>query len=300
MTAAVLNVVKPPGMTSHDVVDFVRRFVPRRMRVGHAGTLDPSAAGVLVICLGTATRLTEYLMEGEKEYRAEITLGVATDTLDAEGAVVARHDASSLAEGNARAALAALVGPQMMAPPMYSAARVGGERLYRLARRGESAAPKPRPVTVYSAELVAFSPGERAQALADIRCSKGTYVRVLAAQLGERLGVGAHLSFLVRTAVGRHLLRDAVTLEEIAEAAGHERLEGLCLSPSAALAHLPDIRLPLSAAGAFAQGSAVSCAGSAVGLVRVLDLEGRLVGVGEVLSRPDGASVRPRKVLGDT
>jgi len=297
MNAGVLNVLKPPGMTSHDVVDFVRRFVPRRTRVGHAGTLDPSAAGVLVICLGVATRLTQYLMEGDKEYRAEVALGVATDTLDAEGAVVAEGDASSLSEEEVRAASASLVGPQMMAPPMYSAARVGGERLYELARRGESAEPKPRPVTVHSADLVAFSPGARATALFDIRCSKGTYVRVLAAQLGERLGVGGHLSFLVRTAVGRHLLRDAVTLEEIAEAAEEGRLAALCLSPSAALAHLPEVQVSAAGARAFANGNAAPHQLAAAGLVRVSDPEGRLVGIGEVLSRPDGSSLTPRKVI---
>jgi tRNA pseudouridine55 synthase len=297
MNAGVLSVLKPPGMTSHDVVDFVRRFVPRRARVGHAGTLDPSAAGVLVICLGAATRLAEYLMEGGKEYRAEVALGVTTDTLDADGTVLAECDASSLTEAVVRAALATLVGPQLMAPPMYSAARVRGERLYDLARRGESAEPQPRPVTVHSADLVAFSPGARATALADIRCSKGTYIRVLAAQLGERLGVGAHLSFLVRTAVGCHLLRDAVTLEEIAEAAEAGRLAALCLSPSAALAYLPEVQLSAAATRAFANGSVVPRRPSAAGLVRVSGPEGRLVGIGEVLSRNGGSSLTPRKVL---
>jgi hypothetical protein len=134
--AGFLNVLKPPGMTSHDVVDFLRRQLPARTRVGHAGTLDPAAAGVLVVCVGAATRLTEYLMEGEKRYRMEATLGVTTDSLDVEGTVMAEHDASAVTEEAVRSALASLVGPALMAPPMYSAAQVGGRRLYELARQG--------------------------------------------------------------------------------------------------------------------------------------------------------------------
>ena len=297
MIAGALNVLKPPGMTSHDVVDFVRRWVPRRTRVGHAGTLDPGAAGVLIVCVGGATRLTEYVMEGDKAYRAEVALGVVTDTLDADGAVVAEADASAWTEADVRFALAERVGPQMMAPPMYSAARVGGERLYDLARRGETAEPEPRPVVVHSAELIAFHPGPRARALADIRCSKGTYIRVLAAGLGERLGVGAHLSFLVRTAVGPHRLEAAVTLEEIAEAAERGDLDDLCLTPSAALAHWPEVRLGAGAALLFQRGGAAPCDSDAVGLVRVSGPNGDLIGVGEVIADTVGTSLRPRKVL---
>jgi len=297
MTGGILNVLKPPGMTSHDVVDFVRGLLPKAVKVGHAGTLDPAAAGVLVVCVGPATKLAEYIMGGDKAYRAEAALGVATDSLDAEGAVVAEQDASRVTEDDARTALQALVGPQMMAPPMYSAARVGGKRLYELARKGETVERKARPVTVYSAEMVSFSPGARATVVADIRCTKGTYVRVLCAQLGDNLGVGAHLSFLVRTAVGRLGLAESSTLEELGEAHRRRTLHGLHVAPEIALGHLPALRISDADAEVFRQGTAVRCEAEVVGLVRVHDREGWLLGIGELAQSDRACSLQPRKVL---
>jgi tRNA pseudouridine55 synthase len=284
-------------MTSHDVVDFVRRLVPRRTRVGHAGTLDPGAAGVLVICLGSATRLAEYIMAGEKSYRAEITLGVETDTLDADGATVVERNASSVAEPAVRSAVSGLVGARMMAPPMYSAARVDGERLYELARRGESVERRERPVAVHSADLVRFAAGTRATALVDIRCSKGTYIRVLAADLGDRLGVGGHLSFLVRTAVGPHAIAESHTLEETAAAHQGAGITSLCISPSEALAHLPEARVDGRGCRDFTRGRALRWGGAAPGLFRVLDADGRLIGIGEAVSERGEWRLRPHKVL---
>jgi tRNA pseudouridine55 synthase len=249
--------------------------------------------------VGPATKLIEYIMDGDKAYRAEATLGVSTDSLDAEGAVVAEHDASAVTEEDAREAVAQLVGPQMMAPPMYSAARVNGKRLYDLARKGQTVERKARPVAVHSAELVSFTPGPRAKVTADIGCSKGTYVRVLSAQLGERLGVGAHLSFLVRRAVGPHLVGQASTLEELQEACDRGDLEALCVPPEVALGHLPEIRLTEDGARAFRQGNATACQTNATGPVRVHDGEGRLVGIGEVLRDRREPSLQPRKVLVD-
>lgn len=297
MTAGILNVLKPPGMTSHDVVDFVRGLLRKGIKVGHAGTLDPAAAGVLVVCVGPATKLTEYIMGGDKAYRAEAALGVATDSLDAEGAVVAEQDASRVTEDEARTALQALVGPQMMAPPMYSAARVGGKRLYDLARKGKTIERKARPVTVYSAEMVSFSPSPRAKVIADIRCSKGTYVRVLCAELGENLGVGAHLSFLVRMAVGRLGLVESSTLEELGEAHRRQALPGLYVAPEIALGHLPALRIIDADAEVFRQGTAVRCEAEILGLVRVHDREGRLLGIGELAHGGRGCSLQPRKVI---
>jgi tRNA pseudouridine55 synthase len=298
MTSGILNVLKPPGMTSHDVVDFVRRLCPRRAKVGHAGTLDPGAAGVLVVCVGPATRLIEYVVEGDKEYRAEACLGVVTDTLDAEGEIVAERDASGVTEAQVTEALASLVGPQMMTPPMYSARLVGGKRLYELAREGRDIQREARPVTVHSADLVRFEPGPRARALADFRCSKGTYVRVLCEQLGERLGVGAHLSFLVRTAVGPHRLSESASLEELlAEAARRGTLEELGVPLEVALGDLPEVRLGASGVNAFGQGTAVACSAGPTGIVRVHDPEGALVGIGEVTLASGRPMLRPRKVI---
>jgi len=292
-----MNVLKPPGMTSHDVVDFVRGLVPRRVKVGHAGTLDPAAAGVLVLCTGAATRLIEYIVSSEKAYRAEVSLGVATDSLDVDGTVVEEADASGVTEAEARRALGALVGPQMMVPPMHSAARVDGKRLYDLARKGQEVEREGRPVTVHSAELVAFAPGPRATALADIRCSKGTYVRTLAEQLGERLGVCAHLSFLVRTAVGAQTLEAATALEELQEAHEAGRLEEEMVPLASALGHLPEVRLSERDAATFRQGSQAACVVPTTGLARVHDSSGELLGIGEVADAECGRVLQPRKVL---
>jgi tRNA pseudouridine55 synthase len=297
MNGGILNVLKPPGMTSHDVVDVMRTLVPQPSRVGHAGTLDPSAAGVLVVCVGPATKLIEYLIDCDKAYRAEATLGISTDSLDAEGRIVAEQDASAVTEDEVRNAVAELVGPQMMAPPMFSAARVDGRRLYDLARKGQTVERKARRVTVHSADLVSFSPGPRGTGLVDIRCSKGTYVRVLCAQLGERLGVGAHLSFLVRTAVGPHLLAEAFTLEELREAHDRGRLTACYVPPETALGHLPGLSALASDGRAFQQGTAVPCRTDVSGLVRVHDRSGHLLGIGEVAETPRGRMLQPRKVL---
>jgi len=297
MRSGIFNVLKPPGMTSHDVVDFMRRLLPKRTKVGHAGTLDPAAAGVLVVCVGEATRLTSYIMEGDKAYRAEACLGIATTTLDAEGEVTAAADASGVTESGVRDALAGLVGQQLMQPPMYSAARVGGQRLYDLARKGREVEREPRPVTVYEADLVCFEPGPRARVLADIRCSKGTYVRVLCAQMGERLGVEAHMSFLVRTAVGAQQLSDAATLEELQAAASRERLAELSLPLEVALSHLPELHPEGRALAAFLRGAAAGCASGVCGPVRVHGTDGRLIGIGEVVTEAGEIVLKPRKVL---
>ncbi len=294
----ILNVLKPPGMTSHDVVAAVRRILPKKTKVGHAGTLDPAAAGVLVVCLGAATKLVEYIVDGEKAYRAEVTLGISTNSLDADGVVTAEADASEIDEDAARNAVAGLVGDQMMTPPMHSAVRIGGQRLYELARQGADIDRAARPVTVYSAELAGFTPGARATITTDIRSSKGTYVRVLAEQIGAALGVPAHLSFLVRTAVGPHELAGSATLEEIQEARERESLDELFVPASVALEHFPHIALAESDAVAFRNGNARRVDVDVDGLARVHDADGQLLGVGEVIDdETRGRLLHPRKVL---
>ena len=290
-------------MTSHDVVDDVRSLVGRRTKVGHGGTLDPAAAGVLVVCVGWATRLAEYLLQAAKRYRGEVTLGIGTDTQDAEGQVVARADAGSVLAAAAGRAGAGLVGEREMLPPMHSAVRVQGQRLYDLARAGQEAPRTPRPVTVYEAELVAFEAGERARLLFDVVCSKGTYVRTLAEDLGRALGVPAHLSFLVRTAVGPHRLRDAATLEELHEAGG---LTAALRRPEAAVAHLPALRLSSDEGRQrFCRGNTVSVraprdtAAPRGAVYAVLGPDGELLGTGslEGEAQRGTAALRPQKVL---
>lgn len=234
-----LNVLKPPGMTSHDVVDVLRRLTGVR-RIGHTGTLDPGASGVLVLCVGRATRIAEFLSDQPKGYRAEFTFGVETDSGDAYGAVVGGSDASGLTAGALEEALAEFVGVIHQVPPMVSAVRRSGRRLYEHARRGETVEVAPRQVTIHESRLLEFVPGPHATALVQVECSKGTYVRALASDLGRRLGVGGHASFVLRTRVGRFTLDSSLTLEELSSV---EDLSRFLVPPDEALSHLPVVDL---------------------------------------------------------
>ncbi len=249
----VLLVDKPPGMTSHDVVGAVRRLTGQG-RAGHSGTLDPAAAGVLAVCLGQATRAAEYLLAQDKEYRAEITFGAATDSHDATGRVTAEPGAQGLTAERLEAALAICRGTILQVPPMVSALKVEGRRLYQLARQGRTVEREPRPVTIHRLELLSFRPGTRATALVDVSCSKGTYVRSLARDLGEALGTGAFLSFLLRTRSGAFGLTDSLALEEVAEAAAAGHLTERLLTMDQALAHLPALEVTAAEAFGLAQG----------------------------------------------
>jgi len=238
----VLNVLKPPGMTSHDVVDELRRLAGMR-RIGHTGTLDPGACGVLVLCLGHATRIAEFLTERRKGYRTEFTLGVATDSGDAYGAVIGETDAAAVDHAAVAGTLAGFVGAIAQVPPMVSAVHKAGRRLYEHARRGEAVDVEPRQIEIYECRVLEFVPGPRARVLAHVECSKGTYVRALARDLGERLGVGAHASFVLRTHAGDFDLSDSLTLEEVASAARAGELPIHLMSADAALADLPVVDL---------------------------------------------------------
>ena len=211
--SGILNMDKPAGMTSHDVVDRVRQMAGQR-RVGHAGTLDPLATGVLVVCLGQATRVAEFLMDSDKVYRAEIRLGVSTDTHDAEGEVTAIAEVN-VGEEEVRRALASFVGSIQQVPPMYSALKREGTPLHRLARQGITVEREARSVEIHNIELLDWAPPVLTIRVA---CSPGTYIRALARDLGQKLGCGAHLQSLTRLASGHFTLENAVSLDELAEA----------------------------------------------------------------------------------
>lgn len=210
----ILVIDKPAGMTSHDVVAVVRRRLGER-RVGHAGTLDPDATGVLVLGVGRATRLLRFVEGAEKEYATDVVLGVETSTQDASGDLVAERDASSLSHDDVVRAAHDLTGEIEQVPPMVSAIKVGGERLYRKARRGEEVERPARRVIVHEFRLERFETGARAVAGFTVRCSPGTYVRTLGHDLGRALGVGGHVSALRRTKVGAFGADDAVPLEGV-------------------------------------------------------------------------------------
>lgn len=207
----VVVVDKPAGMTSHDVVNRLRRIYNTR-RVGHTGTLDPLATGVLVVCIGQATRIAQYLSQAHKEYTAEIVFGVTTDTEDASGTILTETDAGDLTEETVRAALPSFCGTIEQTPPMISAVHHKGKRLYELARKGIAVERQPRAVEIYRLELISFTPGKHAQAELCIECSSGTYIRTLAADLGAKLGVGGMMKTLRRIRVGPFTLAEAYPL----------------------------------------------------------------------------------------
>lgn len=206
-----LNVNKPAGMTSHSVVSHIRRLAGRGMKVGHAGTLDPAATGVLPVALGTATRLIEYLAGASKGYRAEISLGVTTTTDDAEGEPLEERPVPPLEREAVETALAPFRGTILQIPPMYAAVHHEGKRLYELARAGQIVERTPRPVTIDRLELRQLSSSPPHLVL-DIVCGKGTYIRSLARDIGETLGCGSHIQNLVRTFVGPFVLDETIPL----------------------------------------------------------------------------------------
>lgn len=288
-----LNLLKPPGMTSHDVVSLVRARLATA-RVGHLGTLDPAAAGVLPVSIGRATRLFRFAAGSHKAYRAEVAFGITTNTLDAEGEVVEANDAGGLTEAHLRGLLPQFLGEIEQVPPAFSAAQVGGRRLHELARRGEQREGRPKRVRIEKLELVKFAPGPRARALIDVVCGAGTYVRVLASELGRKANCGAYLAFLVRTRVGRFELSHSLTLEQFEESCESGDGRGVILPLDWPLADLPTVELDARGARAFAQGTSVHAAGAPAWPVKAYGPGGRFLGLGEVV--PEG-QMRPRVVL---
>ncbi|MCL6580979.1 MAG: tRNA pseudouridine(55) synthase TruB [Firmicutes bacterium] len=301
-------------MSSHDVVALVRRLLGER-HVGHAGTLDPPAAGVLLVLAGRqATRLAEYLLPLPKTYVAEVCFGIATDTQDWTGLVThvaASHEMRTLDRHMVWETASRFVGRQSQVPPAVSALKVKGERLYRLAAEGRDVRPAARDIEVHALEILDFWPGSvdarpvvrgeplpgpeaagRPRARLRVRCSRGTYVRTLAHDIGAALGVGAHLSFLVREAVGPFRLAECATLEELA-ASGYGPMAWR--RPAAeAVAHLPCVQVGGPALRRVLNGAAVPWPlASTGGLVRVLAPDGTLVAVGEVVEH----RLEPRKVF---
>jgi len=294
----LLNLLKPPGMTSHDCVDVLRRLVGTR-RVGHTGTLDPGAAGVLLCCIGRATRLSEFLMAQDKAYRVEVLLGISTNTGDALGEVIARREVHVTREALDEV-LRRFTGTIQQIPPMVSAVHREGVRLYQLARKGIEVERAPRTVTVYAIEVVRFDPPS---VLLDISCSKGTYVRQLAHDIGEALGCGAHAAFMVRTRLGPHTLAESATFEEVEEAVRKGEFAHLLIPPAKALRELPEVEVEGRMRAALLNGQPVPLWKVAPhlslepgALVKVLDLEGNLLAIG----RAQGGQLRPFRVLAGT
>lgn len=239
----ILNVDKPEGSTSFQAVALVRKLSAVR-KVGHAGTLDPAATGVLLVCLGTAVRVSEYLMELTKTYRGTVRLGAATDTFDATGATVFEGDAGVVDEAELRAALGTLERQEQQTPPIYSAVKVGGTPAHRLARAGKPVSLRPREVRIERIDLLSF---QTPLVELEVRCGKGTYIRSLADDLGQLLGCGAHLQALRRTAVGPFEVDDAVSLDRLREALVEGSWRDLLLPLDYGLGHFPAVYLGIEA-----------------------------------------------------
>lgn len=299
----LLVIDKPVGLTSHDVVQRVRRAL-RMKRVGHTGTLDPIATGVLVLCVGKATRLQRFLMARDKEYRARVRLGFATDTYDATGTPTTPVcDTSHISEADLERVLAEFRGEYEQIPPMYSAKKKEGVRLYKLARRGQSVERSPIRVRIEVLELVEDD-GAMLRRFADgtaeftirLRCSAGTYVRALAHDIGQRLGCGAYLHGLVRTAVGEFTLARALPLDAFEALARAGRAAEVLIPLAEALPDLPVLRLSESDLQRVRHGQAIPGRGiQHRTYVRLLDDREHLVAVGE--SQPARGMIQPCVVL---
>jgi tRNA pseudouridine55 synthase len=251
----ILNIDKPAGWTSHDVVGKVRRLLGQKS-VGHAGTLDPLATGVLLVCVGQATRVSEYLMAGRKVYRAVVQLGIETDTYDVEGTIVAQADVPDLTHEDLVAAIARFTGTIEQIPPAYSAIKQDGVPAYRKARRGEMVTIQPRQVTIHDIELLGWS---TPYVTFNVTCDPGTYIRSLAHDLGASLGCGAVLAELRRLQSGQFRVEDAIGVETLEEAVRQGKLAGCIHGLDAALRDLTPVAVDADAASRLARGQAIPC-----------------------------------------
>ncbi len=291
IVSGVLVIDKPVGLTSHDVVQIVRRGTGIR-RAGHTGTLDPRASGVLVVLVGPAVRLSEYVSASDKRYQATIQLGRATDTYDSEGTVTTTADADNITEEFFEEALQSFVGEIEQVPPPYSAVKVKGKKAYERARQGEEFELKPRKIHVYSLELLEWVPPE---AVLDVFCSSGTYVRSLAHDLGKKLGTGAHLIGLRRTKSGRFTLRDAVPLRELQDSFFAGDWYKFLIPAAEALGDWPMIELNSDLVDKVRHGHRIPAEPGSPSMVRGITEQGDLVALLQLVEEEN--EWQPKKVF---
>lgn len=294
MAFGLLNIDKPSGMTSHDVVARVRRWTGEK-RVGHAGTLDPMATGILVLCLGAATRLSEYIMGIPKTYQATIRLGQTTDTYDAEGQILSENE-TPISRAEFKVILPRFEGAIDQVPPMYSAIKQGGEKLYEKARRGEEVERDPRAVTIYNIELEEFA---YPQARITVRCSSGTYIRSLAHDIGAALGVGAHVSALRREKIGKNFtLTGAIPLAQFAELVQQNRWKSYLMDVSLGLDRLPRIELNNQPESVVRNGGFIRLGISNTGPIQAWSDEGVFIGILVPHGEEEGETIwKPEKIF---
>ena len=288
---------KPTGITSNGALQRAKRLFAAA-KAGHTGALDPLATGVLPLCFGEATKFSQFLLDADKGYLSTIVLGVATDTADADGQVIARKDATTIDAEAVRHAMAALTGAIEQVPPMYSALKVDGQPLYKRARAGEGVGRSPRPGNIHQCDLLDYSPGETAEISTAVLCSKGTYIRTLAEDLGTALNLPAHVKTLRRTQAGPFGLTNAVTLAQLeaaADAGSEDSLDPLLLPVDASLTHLPSVLLSEAATFYMRKGQPVVVPnGPQSGMVRIVDAGGTFLGVGKA---QDDGTIAPVRFL---
>jgi tRNA pseudouridine55 synthase len=284
----ILCLNKPSGVTSRAVVDRVVRPLGRKVKVGHAGTLDPLASGVLVVCVGAATRLIEYVQRQAKTYRTVVRLGARSDTLDADGTVTAVEGATAPDLAAVREAVATQVGTILQQPPEFSALKVSGRRAYDLARAGEAVDLAPRPVVIHRVDVLGY---DWPRLELEVECGGGTYIRSIARDVGERLGCGGLVDVLVRTRIGVFSLDEAVDPESLAA----DTIPGFLRPAREAVAQLPTVGLASGQVADVALGRSVAVEGAPSGEVALVGPDGVLVAVG--LSDPTSGRIAPRRVL---
>ena len=286
---------KPLGLSSNAALQRVKRLYSA-VKAGHTGSLDPLATGMLPICLGEATKLSGFLLDADKYYRATIRLGVSTTTADAEGDVLERRDTAMITRAMIDAVIDEFTGPLEQIPPMYSALKQAGQPLYKLARQGIEGTRQPRQVTIHELRVISLD-GDLLGI--DVHCSKGTYIRTLAEDIGARLGCGAHITELRRLGVGHFDIRRMVTLTQLetlaASESGRDAMDTLLLAPDQAVMHWPAIRLDDDVACCLRQGQAVEVATApAQGWVRVYSAPALFLGIGHIL---DNGRLAPKRLL---
>jgi tRNA pseudouridine55 synthase len=310
----ILVINKPSGMTSHDVVAQLRRILKEK-KIGHTGTLDPDATGVLTVCIGKATKIIQFLDDNKKVYEGTITFGIETDTLDASGRVTRISDSSKIEPDSVKRIFDSFVGEILQIPPMVSAIQIKGERLYKLARQGKIVEREPRKISIREFELIKFySEGvpefdpDKIFSRADFKvsCSKGTYVRTLASDAGEKLGCGAHLSRLIRTRSGEFTLEDSIGLDEIKSEPN--KASSVAISIDDALSFMPAIFVSDSGKHRFLNGVQIDESDvlnyegeyQTDAFIRVYDQDRIFLGIGKVVETDTQVTnYKPVKVLGN-
>ncbi len=303
----VLNINKPSGMTSHDVVYKIRRLLNEK-KVGHTGTLDPDATGVLVICLGQATKIIQFLENNDKCYEGTITLGIMTDTLDASGNIINIADTSSINLEQINQVCKKFVGEIEQIPPMVSALKVNGKRLYNIARQGKTIDRKPRLVQIYEFEVKKMyydrEPKSGVESLFAkfdfrVKCGKGTYVRALASDIGNAIGCGAHLSKLIRTESGIFNIKDSLSLEKIQSSP--QCAISAIYTIDEVLSFMPEITIDVPDNLKFINGAMINLSNNSLEsdkFVRTYDGSGNLLGIGKIIRKDENSIIiKPVKML---